>query len=518
MRYYVHSNSIGKQCGVYLNIDNWDDWFTYSTMYYVQYVDTEENVYDIGSIKIGEYNMKEGQRRPSIPLCFEFLDNKFFSVGQSTEYYENLKLLDAEIREMVLADLNDMAFNLDIYAKCKTEDVTKVSLMRELTETTIRNQFHRMAHGGARLTRYEFGFEFPSIIKYGEKSFEVENPAKLTFHVIPESNPPTNIHVIIGRNGVGKTFLIKNMINSALKREDCQETGHFFEPTNGRDVIARSLFANLICIGFSAFDNLSLLVKENLKYELPYVFIGLDDNSNMDSDFRFEKLKMQFSESLLNCFTSKRKRELWHRTMEILNYDNFFAESGITEIDFEKDSSRFKKISKGRFEPLSSGHKIILLTITRLVEVVEEKSFIIFDEPETHLYPPLLSAFIRALSYILIENNGVALITTHSPIIIQEVPSGCVWKMHRTRSIVNLERPIQETFGTNINSLIREIFGLEVEKSGFHQMLKEAAKNNEYSMEAVMECFNHELGDEAKAILRLLIALKEQAKYNYEET
>ena len=54
MRYYVFSSSIGKRCGVYLGIDNWDDWFTYSTMYYVKYVDTEENVYDIGSIKIGE--------------------------------------------------------------------------------------------------------------------------------------------------------------------------------------------------------------------------------------------------------------------------------------------------------------------------------------------------------------------------------------------------------------------------------------------------------------------------------
>ena len=202
--------------------------------------------------------MKEGQRRPTIPSRFECLDNKFFSVGQSTEYYENLKALEVEIREMVLTDLNDMAFNLDIYAKCKDEDVTKASLMRDLTETTIKNQLHRIAHGGARLTHYEFGFEFPSIIKHGEKAFEVDNPAKLKFQVIPESNPPTNIHVIIGRNGVGKTFLIKNMINSALKRENCQEIGHFFDPASGSDIIARELFANLICIGFSAFDNLSV--------------------------------------------------------------------------------------------------------------------------------------------------------------------------------------------------------------------------------------------------------------------
>jgi len=71
----------------------------------------------------------------------------------------------------------------------------------------------------------------------------------------------------------------------------------------------------------------------------------------------------------------------------------------------------FRKLGK-----LSSGHAIVLLTITRLVEL-DERSLVLIDEPEVHLHPPLLSAFVRALSDLLIELNGVAIVATHSPVM-----------------------------------------------------------------------------------------------------
>jgi len=42
---------------------------------------------------------------------------------------------------------------------------------------------------------------------------------ELSFNVEPEAFPPTNIHIIIGRKGVGKTYLINNMINSLIDDE-----------------------------------------------------------------------------------------------------------------------------------------------------------------------------------------------------------------------------------------------------------------------------------------------------------
>lgn len=75
----------------------------------------------------------------------------------------------------------------------------------------------------------------------------------------------------------------------------------------------------------------------------------------------------------------------------------------------------FEKNIVPMFERLSSGHKVILLTIAKLVELVEEKTLVLLDEPEEHLHPPLVSAFIRTLSDLLIYRNGVGIVATHSP-------------------------------------------------------------------------------------------------------
>jgi predicted ATP-dependent endonuclease of OLD family len=103
----------------------------------------------------------------------------------------------------------------------------------------------------------------------------------------------------------------------------------------------------------------------------------------------------------------------------------------------------------------------VLLTITRLVETVAEQSLVLLDEPEAHLHPPLLASFVRALSNLQTERNGVALIGTHSPVVLQEVPRSCVWKVSRWDRHPP-ERPALETYGENVGVLTHEIFGLEV--------------------------------------------------------
>ncbi|HDR1506241.1 TPA: ATP-binding protein, partial [Pasteurella multocida] len=120
---------------------------------------------------------------------------------------------------------------------------------------------------------------------------------------------------------------------------------------------------------------------------------------------------------------------------------------------------------------MSSGHAFVLLTITQLVAKVEEKTLVLLDEPESHLHPPLLSAFIRTLSELLDNRNAIAIVATHSPVVLQEIPKSCIWKIVRTGIETKAYRLVTETFGENIGILTREVFGLEVEKSGFHKLL-----------------------------------------------
>ncbi|MBZ6207637.1 ATP-binding protein [Streptomyces olivaceus] len=155
----------------------------------------------------------------------------------------------------------------------------------------------------------------------------------------------------------------------------------------------------------------------------------------------------------------------------------------------------------------SSGHKIVLLTIAQLVQNVRERSLVLFDEPESHLHPPLLAAYMRALSDLLAETNGAAIIATHSPVVLQEVPRSCVWKLRRSGTESAVERPQIETFGENVGVLTHEVFGLEVTQSGYHAELQRAVAAED-SFEAVASRLGNQLGSEAQGIVRILMAVK----------
>ena len=108
---------------------------------------------------------------------------------------------------------------------------------------------------------------------------------------------------------------------------------------------------------------------------------------------------------------------------------------------------------------------------------------------------------------MLIKRNSVAIISTHSPIVLQEIPKSCVWILNREEDYLQGNRPQVETFGTNVGVLTNEVFGYEVKKSGFNALLRKVvAENNTY--DEVLERFNGELGDEARSIVRALLAQK----------
>jgi ATPase subunit of ABC transporter with duplicated ATPase domains len=191
----------------------------------------------------------------------------------------------------------------------------------------------------------------------------------------------------------------------------------------------------------------------------------------------------------------------WKTALNNLEADPLFEETTVTAL---ADSPPVEIESRARnlFLRLSSGHAAVLLSITMLVELVEEKSLVLVDEPEGHLHPPLLSAFIRALSQLLVNRNGVAIVATHSPVVLQEVPLSCVWKLGRSGQQVRADRPERETFGENLSVLTREVFGLEVTQTGFHKMIADLAPSRTY--EDVLEAFGGHLGAEGRALARAL--------------
>lgn len=506
----------GEKDIVFLMKDGWDDWFKYNTMYNVFYFDEDGDRTRIGEVKIGQFGMKGEQRRAETPEEFEMLPGEFFSLGQDDSYYQKLSELGDEFREEYLVAMRDVARDSELFERSLAEDVTGVSLLRFVSDKSVTGQFRRMALGGARLTAYSFTYTPPP---WGRGN----KPPTYKFKVLPESSPPTNVHVLIGRNGVGKTHAVNQMTNALVRPEEGSFGDFAWETANDDD--EADTFPNIISVTFSAFDPFQPLPNRTNKLSsVRYQYIGLkhvgsDEEGNPKPPKSPDDLAADFGQSVQVILTQNAKSERWKRALTLLESDRIFKQAEVwrlIDLNHElheslerKEASReLRKKARDLYSKLSSGHKIVLLTITRVVETLEERSLVLLDEPEAHLHPPLLSALIRSLSDLLVNRNGVAIVATHSPVILQEVPRTCVWRIRRTGRQTRIERPATETFGENVGTLTHAIFGLEVTDSGFHKLISNAVDEG-LSYEQIVERFDEKLGDEARGIARSLIATRE---------
>jgi len=503
--YVSNTLQVDVEPGDYVLIeDDWDDWFTYETKYnlYLFGSDGGKGWKHIGAVKIGQLAMEKGQRRANIPAEFDQLDDQFFSLGQDATYYDDA--LELGVANQLLDKLNDIAFDNKIFRRVRLEDVTRVSLLRSVKETTVLGEFSRIINGAVPLTPYDFTYTGPKQLS------SEHDPIQLDFQVEPGSNPPSNIHVLIGRNGIGKSFILNAMIRALVTDADDKESdGEFVD----EDLLAEedNLFAAVVSVTFSAFDKFEPLTDRQVTREgVTYAYVGLKNkrrNSKEDPGVKdLSALAREFSISAQRCVGDGRLQR-WQRALDMLESDPIFRIARISELADIDDIEEFKKTAASRFRNLSSGHKIVLLTITKLVELVRERSLVLLDEPEAHLHPPLLSAFVRALSDLLNNRNGVAIVATHSPVVLQEVPSDCSWQLERHNSLMVAHRPEAETFAENVGILTHRVFGLEVEEAGFYNLIRDTVIE-EGDYEEVMKEYNHRIGSEGRGLIRSLIALQ----------
>ncbi|RKG31805.1 ATP-binding protein [Acinetobacter guerrae] len=536
MNFYIISNSeqenLRSRNAPYflLRIDNWND-FNYRTQFYTSFIDEKYEKHDFGFTKIVFDNIWKEKLNPDefynyvdfIPKKFSRLEGGFYSVGDIYFYKRLKEFFKISEMRLILNSLNDIAVDLSRLEEVLSKDlgVVGTSLMRDYKREEIRNKIHRMANGGVELTPYYFNFEY---------LLNNMKTKKLDFKVEPNSLPPTNIHVVIGGNGVGKT----TFLNTILKEYFEGEVEYPFASGSSMGVLL-----NLVVVSYSPFDRLFKGIDINSIKNRKYSYIGLREDPTIYKTENYKNISetnKEFVIALFKCKHSSVLKEKWLHLISILEIDGYFKNRNLKElielIDIkvlylEKDLDVEQVIEKytdkilekneeviQKFQEFSSGHKIILLSLTSLVAEVIEKSLVIYDEPETYLHPPLISAYIRALSWLMIDRNAVAVIATHSPVILQEVPRKSVWIISREGDEFGADRPPIETFGESVSTLTKEVFNLKIKKSGFYTLLEDTTKKvfGEHSSlslselyDLVVDKFNGEVGDEAQNIIISII-------------
>lgn len=499
---------------VFLKPSSWDD-YSFKTSFDVIISRSLGERVHLGTVKIGYISQQHGRTAEKLPEQFNELPEDFFSLGQDVAYYKTCKeKLSQEELENFLTSLHDIAFNEKYYSSAENEAVFRSSITRDIGTATIKNQFRRVLSGNPELTDFNFSY----VQKENKKTAEL----KLNFEVKANSTPSTNVHVLIGRNGVGKTTLLNSMVSTLMgDKSNRGATSNQFTTKNilsEEDSLPIEYFSAVASVSFSAFDAF-IPPPDRQDYSLGpgFFYIGMKKTRSNSSSTELampktsSELKSDLITSFKSCISQSEKRERWRKAVAQLESDpNFSALSLKNLLNVAEDKAI--GAMQAAVSEMSSGHSVVLLTITKLVDTVQEKTLVLIDEPESHLHPPLLSAFMRALSNLLHDRNGVAIIATHSPVVLQEVPRSCAWKLTRIGSQGRADRPERETFGENVGVLTREVFGLEVSKSGFHEML-ERSVNQGKSFEEILATYDGQLGAEAKAILLTLLASRDRGEH-----
>jgi predicted ATP-dependent endonuclease of OLD family len=133
------------------------------------------------------------------------------------------------------------------------------------------------------------------------------------------------------------------------------------------------------------------------------------------------------------------------------------------------------------------------------------KSIVLIDEPESHLHPPLLAAFMHAVRKILERYDAFGIVATHSPVVAQETLGRHVSVINRVGDVVTILRPRIETYGESIGEITNEVFGLHAGATDYHAALA-AMVNDGLSLEQINGRFDRGLSLQGRAYVMSLIA------------
>jgi len=320
----------------------------------------------------------------------------------------------------------------------------------------------------------DINFKFQFQIK------EALSPHIIDFNFEAGNDLPNRFFCLIGKNATGKT---KTLSQLAIKLANNNEEGTL-EPD-------RPTFSKVIASSFSYFDNFVLPYPEDISYE----FIGIRTSKGLCTK---KELTSIIWEAYLNLTQDIRKRELWieciKRSLEI-NYLSF----DLNELDALSTKSEF--IDKTE-EIFSSGQKIIFHFLTRFISIIEINSLLIFDEPETHLHPNITGRLLRTINFIMVEYDSYCILATHSPIIVQEIPSKFIRIVDRRENIPLVYQPSIECFGENLSTISNSIFYANQEKELYKILFDDMAKNS--SIKKIEQNFNNKLSLNARLYLQTI--------------
>jgi ABC-type uncharacterized transport system ATPase component len=475
-----------------LRTDNWND-FGHQIQFHLSHLATGDFETEIGTLKV--LQRTSAQNRPmavatatKLPPSFHELDGSFVSLGQSDNFYKNLHQLMGDLASEVLDALRDIAWHPAFASDFEPTVAFRNGMMRENGAQRAR-RFGRAWATGLEITEKP-AFSYVGAIEGADADVE----GRFAFSA---SDPvPGRIVGIIGRNAVGKTRYLASLGSDLA--QIARSSAQTLQTREERFPSGRPLFTRIIAISYSAFDRFKRPVRDSSS---SYVYCGIRNDrgalsrSALIKNYRLNQERIR----------DRGAQSTWTRHMRTILGD--LSEQLTTSLEEEISSAA---INDKALSLLSSGQSILAHFVTALMAWIQPNSLVLFDEPETHLHPNAVASLFLVLSQVLEEFDSYAVVATHSPVVIQEIPAKRVLVFQREGNVTTAELLRVESFGESVTELTRHVFETNEVESLYRRTLRDLAE--EETAEAVLARFSLGLSLSAEAYLLAQYGKKEEAR------
>lgn len=304
---------------------------------------------------------------------------------------------------------------------------------------------------------------------------------------------PNGCVVFIGGNGSGKStamYKLAKLMFTEIDKRRKQEYKEYIGELKPNNVGV----SKMIVVSYSPFDNFMLpawdenpevsaerfiycgirdyiaerdliLLEQDGKYEQSEEVI-LADRQNRTQLKSIQELSEEFVDQFVLLLRDNKKSNLWSEIAESAEMLHPELTSAMETMQLEPDMTERRRM----FKNLSTGNKYIFHMVATVIANIEDDSLVLFDEPENHIHPPLLSFLLSAIRRILYKYNSVVFISTHSPVIVQETFANNVYVIKRLGEGMIMNHPKIETYGANIGEITSEVFNLTSDNISYYKL------------------------------------------------
>lgn len=527
---------------IILSGNNWDD-YSFKTSFNMNVV-LNNKEYKDWAVRIqieGESYSAEYLDR----LCengwdgvFPIPNKNYISQFSSMDFYKTLiSFLGKNDASQVLINFRDASYMKNIKNDASsleliTKDEFKYSLIRDTGSHKSYEESWLLFSEGVTTGIQDF------CLNYLDKNQQL----KKIYFKFSKQLLPNDINVLIGANGVGKTYTIKILTDYLLKinKGDIKTVG-----LNGINPFdKRPNFSKLILTSYSVFENFVVdLSDQNIKSNEKdnYKYFGLRARDKLDSSRiaigrnipSLDATKALFN--MINEDSQFNSLDWWVNKLELakatlkkaFDFDEFILEADglinpdrrhdlisiddkryvvidkkLHDIDKEilieklSDKRTISFLKNNKIVELSSGQKIFSYIVLNILGEIKEGSLIIIDEPELFLHPTLEIEFIGLLKLILAPFKSKAILATHSLSIVREVPANCVHIYKESDLGLNIENPPFQTFGGDMQRISTYVFGDSLLKKPYEDFIKDLLETGKYKPDELISELSQNINEE----------------------